>query len=74
MLFRPIFGNLLCPVVTLVNFSSNRGKFKRNTKNLKKIPKIKKKNQKISRIKKFKELKKIQKILTNQIFFNPKKI
>ena len=32
MLFRPIFGNFLCPVVTLVTFSSNLSNFERNPK------------------------------------------
>ena len=42
MLFWPIFGNFWCPVVTLVNFSSNISNFERNTKKTKKIQKKKK--------------------------------
>ena len=50
MLFRSIFGNYLCPVVTLVSFSSNLSNFERNKKN-------KIKNPKISTAKKSKNLK-----------------
>ena len=67
MLFWPIFGNLWCPVVTLVPFSSNLSNFEKNPKN---------KNKKFKNIlfNFFLNVKKIQKII--YIFFlifkNPK--
>ena len=67
MLFWPIFGNFLCPVVTLVTFSSNLSNFERNPKKNEKIQKKSKKLQKNK--KKYKKYKKIQKVYTK-----PKKI
>ena len=54
MMFRPIFGNFWCPVVTLVPFTSN---FERNPK--------KRNNQKINQksFKKIQKIPKIQKVL-----------
>ena len=48
MLFWPLFGNLWCPVVTMVTFSSNLINFERKKdKNLKE--KKKRKSQKIQK-------------------------
>ena len=52
MRFCPIFGNLWCPVVTLVTFSSSLSNFERNSKNQKKSHKNSKKIQKIHKSKK----------------------
>ena len=57
MLFGPIFGNFLCPVVTLVTFSSNISNFERNPK---KPKKSKKNSTKFKSFKKTKNPKKIQ--------------
>ena len=42
MLFRPIFGNFWCPLVTLVTFSRNLSNFEENPKKTKNPKKIKK--------------------------------
>ena len=54
MLFWPIFGNLWCPVVTVVTFSSNLSNFERNTKKPQKNPKKSKESLKKKKIQKSK--------------------
>ena len=61
MLFWPIFGNFLCPVVTLVTFSSNLSNFERNRKKPKKSKKNPKKFKKIQKNSKNQKIKKNQK-------------
>ena len=64
MLFLPIFGNFLCPVVTLVTFSSNISNFQRNPP-----PPKKNKIQKIKKIKCKEYLKHPKKIIKSKTIF-----
>ena len=72
MLFWPIFGIFLCPVLTLVTFSSNINNFERNSKKTlkkkQKNPKNSKNLKKSKNVQKSNKSKKIQKKFHKNLF------
>ena len=66
MLFWHIFGDFLCPVVTLVTLSSNISNFERNPKKYQR-KKIQKKYNKFQKIQNPKKIQKIQNKSKNKI-------